>query len=85
MKGVRMRIAAVYLRDALHLPEQAAIVGAGTVHQHGETAVELTIEHPDFPNVRPGDEIPLVCPTFDKDDAGNARLHSWDLPAGPYR
>lgn len=82
MRAVRIRVAAVYLREALNLPPQTEIIAAGTFHEHGQTSVEFTVSHPDLPMLPPGARPPLAEPLFTKESVpiGEIRLEDVSPP-----
>lgn len=63
------------LRELLHLPESAKIVGASMV----SGSVRLILESDDFPATRGGLAMPTATAIFVPDDDGKPVFTDWEL------
>lgn len=57
MRAVRIRVTADLIRDALKFPENAEVVYIGN-YEFGSRTVEITMTHPELPDVKEGQVIP---------------------------
>jgi hypothetical protein len=74
-RGV-LQFSSQVLLDALHLPEGTRIVG---LHYNPFVdSADITIEHPDMPEVADGAIPPTCWPSFQQTDNGVEFL-SWDI------
>lgn len=70
----------ILLRDALHLPDTARILYA--IQPINGYTVRLVVESDDFPEVKQGDNLPLLSPEFQTEwqsIAVSTKLVSWGL------
>ena len=82
---VRVRVSTHLLLQALGFPHDTEILGCSGHDAHpwfGGT-IELCVSHPSLPRLDPGENVPLVVPTFTRNEdykPGKFLTMDWNLP-----